>query len=241
MFTQYRIKQSNIVSLLGPLHISQNSSTDRGRRQHKRRPASLCTYIRAWQLQVSGHVETNTSTLPAIYSHTAAGWGHGPQSTGILRGPFVYLYLKFGVPQVSVLGPLLFILYKADLGKLMDSCGLLSHFCANDSQLYAAGRPSSCDEVRRRMKCGVEKIARWMESNCVRMNPSKTDFLWCATHRRCHQLSTDPILIDDASLTLASYSPWHRCYTAVWHVNEVTYQPDCWTMFSSIAVNQELH
>ena len=111
---------------------------------------------------------------------------------------------KFGVPQGSVLGPLLFILYPADLGKLMDSCDLSSHFYADDSQLYAAGRPSSCDEVLQRMTCGIEKIARWMESNRLRMNPPKTDFLWCATRRRCHQLSTDPLLIEDASLTPSS-------------------------------------
>ena len=44
----------------------------------------------------------------------------------------------------------------------------------------------------------------WMESNRLRMNPSKTDFLWCATRRRCHLLSTDPLLIEDASLTPSS-------------------------------------
>ena len=36
------------------------------------------------------------------------------------------------------------------------------------------------------------------------MNPPKTDFLWCATRRRCHQLSTDPLFIEDASLTPSS-------------------------------------
>ena len=32
-----------------------------------------------------------------------------------------------------------------------------------------------------------------MKSNRLILNPSKTDFLWCATHRRCNQLSTVPL------------------------------------------------
>ena len=112
--------------------------------------------------------------------------------------------LKFGVPQGLVIGPPLFILYTADLGKLVDSCSLSSHIYADDSQLYAAGRPSSCEELCQRMKCGIEKIARQMESNRLHMNPSTNGFLWCATRRCCHQLSTNPMLTEDASLTPSS-------------------------------------
>ena len=86
----------------------------------------------------------------------------------------------------------------------MDSCGLSSYFYADDSQLYAVERPSCCDEVRQRMKCGIEKIARWIESNRLRINPSKTDFLSYATRRRCHQLSTDPLLIENTNLSPSS-------------------------------------
>ena len=52
---------------------------------------------------------------------------------------------EYGVPQVSVLGPLLFVLYRSDVPRIIDKCGLLSIVYADDTQInipYEAARHS---------------------------------------------------------------------------------------------------
>src|SRR6218665_2587704 len=43
------------------------------------------------------------------------------------------------------------------------------------------------------MELGVERIAEWMRSNRLRLNPEKTDFLGCAPRKRCIHLDTNEL------------------------------------------------
>ena len=97
--------------------------------------------------------------------------------------------LRCGVPQGSVLGPLLFVLYTAGLHDVIQSHGINDHFYADDSQLYASCKPSGLSTLRTTMIRCIDNVGSWMASNRLKINPVKTEFMWCTTPQMRHHVT----------------------------------------------------
>ena len=79
-----------------------------------------------------------------------------------------------GVPQGSVLEPVLFILYVADLAALVESHGLTPHQYADDTQICGSCSPTHVDDLSLTLSGCVNDVADWMRSNRLQLNPGKT-------------------------------------------------------------------
>jgi hypothetical protein len=80
-----------------------------------------------------------------------------------------------GVPQGSILGPILFITYTADLPQSVLSSE--HHLYADDLQIYKSFKPNETDAAVSRINEDLERICDWSQANGLVLNSSKTKFM----------------------------------------------------------------
>ena len=92
-----------------------------------------------------------------------------------------------GVPQGSILGPLLFIVFFNDFTSCLKHLNVTIY--ADDTVIYVAGKDSSIIEIR--LSSDLELIAEWCEKNKLILNTTagKTESMLFGTAKNLRQQS----------------------------------------------------
>ena len=91
-----------------------------------------------------------------------------------------YMNISCGVPQGSILGPLLFLLYVNDIVNVSDILLLLLY--ADDTNAFLSGK--SVDQMIDTMNNELKKLVVWLQVNKLKLNVKKTHFMIFSSGRK---------------------------------------------------------
>jgi len=106
-----------------------------------------------------------------------------------------FIPLQHGVPQGSALGPILFILYTADVERIATQHGVDHHSYADDAQLdTSCFTANPLTSVAVLLRC-INDVDIWISSNWLRLNAEKTQFIWVGSSQMLAKTNKEPLRV----------------------------------------------
>jgi hypothetical protein len=114
------------------------------------------------------------------------------------------MLLTCGVPQGSVLGPILFCIYTAKLGKLIEDCGVKRQLFADDTGVYDSFAPNDLSVAAgvKKLEDCCFKIKDWMSANMLKLNEGKTEAILCGKKGSLDKVSCTKLTIAGQEVNL---------------------------------------
>jgi len=109
--------------------------------------------------------------------------------------------LRQGVPEGSVLGPLLFMPYTTPLSSLISDSSVGHRLFADDTQLFITFRAPEFSANILHLQNTIDLVSKWMSANLLSLNQSKTEFRLIGLPVQPSKIS-DPSLLTPSNVTI---------------------------------------
>jgi len=113
--------------------------------------------------------------------------------------------VSYGVPQGSVLGPILFILYTSGVFKIIEKFGFKVYAYADDIQIIGTCSPFLFPDLIGRFTCCLSEVDSWMSGHSLKLNQCKTQFIPIGTWQQLSKLNINSININDKVLDFCPF------------------------------------